>query len=216
MSDIRKVAVLGTGVLGSQIAFQTAYSGFDVTAYDTSEEALEQARQRFAMLVETYGKEVAGAADGKAAESLQRITLSADLGSAVADADLVIEAVPELLSIKQALYEKLAGLAPERAIFATNSSTLLPSDLKAFTGRPDRFLALHFANSIWKFNTAEVMGADDTDPAVFDALIAFASAIGMVPIPVRKEKAGYVLNSCLLYTSPSPRDKRQSRMPSSA
>ena len=64
MSDIRKVAVLDTGVLGSQIAFQTAYSGFDVVAYDISEEALEQARQRFAMLVETYGKEVAGAAVG--------------------------------------------------------------------------------------------------------------------------------------------------------
>ncbi|MFT0860402.1 3-hydroxyacyl-CoA dehydrogenase NAD-binding domain-containing protein [Ancylobacter sp. G4_0304] len=132
MSDIRKVAVLGTGVLGSQIAFQTAYSGLDVTDYDISEEALEQARQRFAMLVETYGKEVAGADDGKAVESLQRITLSADLGSAVGDADLVIEAVPEVLAIKQALYEKLAGLAPGSTIFATNSSTLLPSDLKAF------------------------------------------------------------------------------------
>ena len=198
MSDILKVTVLGTGVLGSQIAFQAAYSGFDVTAYDISDEALDQARHRFETLVETYVKEVTGAADGKAAEASRRITLTADLGAAVANADLVIEAVPEVLEIKQALYEKLAGLAPDRAIFATNSSTLLPSDLKAFTGRPDRFLALHFANSIWKFNTAEVMGTDDTDPAVFDALVAFASAIGMVPIPVRKEKAGYVLNSLLV------------------
>ncbi len=155
MSDIRKVAVLGTGVLGSQIAFQTAYSGFDVVAYDISEEALEQARARLAALVETYTNEVSGAAGGKAAGALKRIALLSDLGAAVADADLVIEAVPEVLSIKQALYEKLAGLAPDRTIFATNSSTLLPSDLKAYTGRPDRFLALHFANSIWKFNTAE-------------------------------------------------------------
>ena len=157
-----------------------------------------QARARLAALVETYTNEVSGAAGGKAAGALKRIALLSDLGAAVADADLVIEAVPEVLSIKQALYEKLAGLAPDRTIFATNSSTLLPSDLKAYTGRPDRFLALHFANSIWKFNTAEVMGTDDTDPAVFDALIAFASAIGMVPIPVRKEKAGYVLNSLLV------------------
>ncbi|PZU86313.1 MAG: 3-hydroxyacyl-CoA dehydrogenase [Chelatococcus sp.] len=198
MTDIRRAAVLGTGVLGSQIAFQTAYSGFDVTAYDISDEALEQARQRFVTLVETYDREVPSAAGGKAAEALRRITLSANLGAAVADADLVIEAAPEVLEIKQALYGKLARLAPEKTIFATNSSTLLPSDLKAFTGRPDRFLALHFANSIWKFNTAEVMGTDDTDPAVFDTLIAFASAIGMVPIPVRKEKAGYVLNSLLV------------------
>lgn len=121
MSDIRKVAVLGTGVLGSQIAFQTAYSGFDVVAYDISEEALEQARARLAALVETYTNEVSGAAGGKAAGALKRIALLSDLGAAVADADLVIEAVPEVLSIKQALYEKLAGLAPDRTIFATNS-----------------------------------------------------------------------------------------------
>ena len=105
MSDIRKVAVLGTGVLGSQIAFQTAYSGFDVVAYDISEEALEQARARLAALVETYTNEVSGAAGGKAAGALKRIALLSDLGAAVADADLVIEAVPEVLSIKQALYE---------------------------------------------------------------------------------------------------------------
>lgn len=197
MTDIRKVMVLGTGVLGSQIAFQTAYNGFDVTAYDLNDEALDRARARFATLVQTYEKDVPGATGGKATNALKRITLSADLEAAVSEADLVIEAVPEVFSVKQALYEKLARVAPAKTIFATNSSTLLPSDLKTFTGRPDRFLALHFANNIWKFNTAEVMGTDKTDPTVFDAVIAFASAIGMVPIPVRKEKAGYVLNSLL-------------------
>ena len=198
MTDISKVTVLGTGVLGSQIAFQTAYSGFDVVAYDIGEEALAQARLRLTGLVETYRKEVAGAAGGKADDALKRISLSSDLAASVADADLVIEAVPEVLEIKQALYGKLAQLAPPRTIFATNSSTLLPSALKTFTGRPDRFLALHFANSIWKFNTAEVMGTPDTDPSVFEAVLKFASEIGMVPIPVRKEKAGYVLNSLLV------------------
>jgi len=74
----------------------------------------------------------------------------------------------------------------------------LPSDMKDSTGRPDRFLALHFANQVWKFNTAEVMGTDETDPAVFDRVVDFAEAIGMVPIPIHKEKAGYVLNSLLV------------------
>ncbi|MBB6014701.1 3-hydroxybutyryl-CoA dehydrogenase [Aquamicrobium lusatiense] len=198
MTDIRKVTVLGTGVLGAQIAFQTAYSGFDVTAYDINEAALEKARKRFAGLVETYTKEVPGAAGGKAEATLSRLSLSADLAEAVADADLVIEAIPELLSLKQETYAKLGELAPQKTIFATNSSTLLPSAMKDSTGRPDRFLALHFANSIWKFNTAEVMGTADTDPAVFDTLVEFAGEIGMVPIPVRKEKAGYVLNSLLV------------------
>lgn len=198
MTNIRNVTVLGTGVLGSQIAFQTAYSGFNVTAYDIGEAALAQARGRFGALVETYSREVEGAATGKAADAVSRILLTSDLAAAVVDADLVIEAVPEVPAIKQRTYQKLASLAPAKTIFATNSSTLLPSDLKAFTGRPDRFLALHFANNIWKFNTAEVMGTDETAAAVFDAVVAFAAAIGMVPIPMHREKAGYVLNSLLV------------------
>ncbi|WFN95119.1 3-hydroxyacyl-CoA dehydrogenase [Gordonia sihwensis] len=199
MTDITHVTVLGTGVLGSQIAFQTAYSGFAVTAYDISDEVLEKARQRFAGLADTYRVDgVAGAADGKAVAALDRVRYSADLADAVKDADLVIEAIPEILSLKQETYEKLGEVAPEKTIFATNSSTLLPSDLKDFTGRPEKFLALHFANQVWKYNTAEVMGTADTDPAVFDEIVAFAGEIGMVPIPIHKEKAGYVLNSLLV------------------
>ena len=70
--------------------------------------------------------------------------------------------------------------------------------MKSFTGRPEKFLALHFANHVWKYNTAEVMGTQDTDPAVFDTIVEFAGEIGMVPIPIHKEKAGYVLNSLLV------------------
>ncbi|MBC9004894.1 3-hydroxyacyl-CoA dehydrogenase [Micromonospora aurantiaca (nom. illeg.)] len=199
MTGITKVAVLGTGVLGSQIAFQTAYSGFDVAVYDINDEILAKAKDRFADLAETYKKSgVVGAADGKAMDALGRIRYSSDLADAVTDADLVIEAIPEVLKLKQATYEKLGAVAPEKTIFATNSSTLLPSEMKAFTGRPQKFLALHFANQVWKFNTAEVMGTTDTDPAVFDAVVTFAGEIGMVPIPIHKEKAGYVLNSLLV------------------
>jgi 3-hydroxybutyryl-CoA dehydrogenase len=92
----------------------------------------------------------------------------------------------------------LAELAPAKTIFATNSSTLLPSDLKDSTGRPDRFLAIHYANNIWAQNIAEVMGTAETDPAVFDAVVEFARNSGLEPIEIRKEKAGYVLNSLLV------------------
>ncbi|MEU1953281.1 3-hydroxyacyl-CoA dehydrogenase [Nocardia rhamnosiphila] len=196
--EIRAVTVLGTGVLGSQIAFQTAYHGFRVQAYDIDDKALDAARERFAGLAATYRDEVMGATDELTERTRAGIGLTTDLGAAVAEADLVIEAVPEVLDIKRQTYRKLGELAPERTIFATNSSTLLPSDMADFTGRPDKFLALHFANQVWKFNTAEVMGTDRTDPAVFRAVAEFAAAIGMVPIEVHKEKAGYVLNSLLV------------------
>ena len=172
---IDKVAVLGTGVLGSQIAYQTAYSGFDVTAHDISDEILEKARNGFAGLAARYEQEVEGASDGSARAALAKIVYSSRL--------------------ERELYTKLAQLAPKKAIFVTNSSTLLPSDLADATGRPDRFLALHFANEIWIHNTAEIMGHAHTHPDVYEAVVDFARRIGMVPIELRKEQPGYVVNS---------------------
>ena len=192
------VTVLGTGVLGSQIAYQTAYSGFPVVAYDISAEALDAAKKRFETLAATYLSEVKGATDESVQAALDRITYSHDLSEAVAQADLVIESVPESLDIKRDTYTKLSKVAPEHTIFATNSSTLLPSDLKDFTGRADRFLALHFANRVWLHNTAEVMATSDTSPEVYATVAKFAAEIGMVPIEMKKEKAGYLLNSLLV------------------
>ncbi|PPI28388.1 3-hydroxyacyl-CoA dehydrogenase [Rathayibacter sp. AY1B5] len=197
MPTIRTVTVLGSGVLGSQIAFQSAFHGFAVTVYDLSDEVLESARERLRGLSGVY-KSVPGGVAGGPQEALDSLRLTSDLAEAVADADLVIEAVPEDLSVKQELYGRLGALAPERTVFATNSSTLLPSDLKASTGRPDRFLALHYANHVWAQNTAEIMGTADTDPAVVDAVVEFAVASGLEPVRLQKEKAGYVLNSLLV------------------
>jgi len=199
MSTISNVTVVGTGVLGSQIAFQAAFHGYAVTAYDISDEVMEKARSGFARLAELYKVDgVAGAVDGEADATISNIRLASALDDAVAEADLVIEAVPESIDLKRAVYATLGELAPARTIFATNTSTLLPSDLKASTGRPDRFLALHYANHVWRQNTGEIMGTTDTDPAVYAAVVEFAKGSGLVPIEIKKEKAGYLLNSLLI------------------
>jgi 3-hydroxyacyl-CoA dehydrogenase len=199
MTRLQNITVLGTGVLGSQIAFQTAFSGFDVVAWDIDDNALEAAHTRFRGLADRYIREdFDGAAGGKAEAALGRLRYTADLADAVKDADLVIEAVPEQLELKRDIYTRLGAVAPEKTIFATNSSTLLPSKLMDATDRPDRFLALHFANEIWKFNVGEVMGTELTSPAAYETVVEFATDIGMVPIEIKKEKAGYVLNSLLV------------------
>lgn len=196
--NINNVTVLGTGVLGSQIAYQTAYSGFEVTAYDISDEIVKAARNRFEELAARYEREVEGASGGRAQAALARIRYSSSLADAVRDADLVIESAPELVDVKREIYKQLAPLVPEKTILATNSSTLLPSALADATGRPDRFLALHFANEIWIHNIAEIMGHPGTDPAVYDAAVEFARRIGMEPIKLHKEQSGYVVNSLLV------------------
>ena len=199
-TPLSRVTVLGTGVLGAQIAFQAAYTGSDVVAYDIGDEQIAVARARFDGLAATYltPQGLRGATEQTTQEALRRVTFSTDLAEAVADADLVVEAVPESLELKRDLYARLAPLLPERTVLATNSSTLLPSDLVDATGRPEKFLALHFANLIWVNNTAEVMGTPATSPEVFRAVVEFARGMGMVPIELKKEQPGYVLNSLLV------------------
>lgn len=194
--NYKKVTVAGSGVLGSQIAFQTAFHGFDVNVYDINDAAINSAKQRMENLKNVYGEYFKDAErSDKAFHSLKYFT---SLEEAVKDADLVIEAVPERIEIKQSFFEQLANVAPEKTIFASNSSTLLPSQFAQFTGRPHKFLALHFANSIWKNNTAEIMGHAGTEERYVHEVNDFARAIGMIPFVLKKEQPGYILNSLLV------------------
>jgi len=195
---MQQVTVLGTGVLGSQIIFQTAYSGKDVVAYDISDEIIAKLPARWEQLKPLYLRDLPDATPEKLDAAVSRIRATSDLADAVADADIVIEAVPERLDIKRDTWQKVSAAAPEKTVFATNSSTLLPSDIVTAVDRPSKFLALHFANEIWRNNTGEVMAQDQTDPEVFEQVAVFAEEIGMVAIRVKKEQPGYVLNSLLV------------------
>ncbi|MCC9723110.1 3-hydroxyacyl-CoA dehydrogenase, partial [Streptococcus agalactiae] len=93
---------------------------------------------------------------------------------------------------------QLAKVAPSKTIFATNSSTLVPSQFADITGRPDKFLAMHFANNIWQNNIVEIMGHKGTDDEVIKEALAFSKDIGMVPLHIHKEQPGYILNSILV------------------
>ncbi|WP_449341030.1 3-hydroxyacyl-CoA dehydrogenase NAD-binding domain-containing protein [Streptomyces canarius] len=98
-------------------------------------------------------------------------------------------------------------------MFATNTSAIPPSALMDSTGRPDRFLALHFSNLVWRHNIAEVMGTPRTAPDVYASVVGFAASIGMVPIEVKKERPGYVLNSLLITDAEGGRRVANGRHP---
>src|SRR5699024_4942886 len=191
------ITVAGCGVLGSHIAFQTAFNDFRVSVYDISDEAIAQGKERIKKLQERY-KEDLNATDEQLDDALQRISFHTDLSEATKEADLLIEAVPELIEIKKEFYQELSQVAPEETVFASNSSTMIPSQLVSFVDRPEKFLMLHFANEIWLNNTAEVMKHGATNMDVFNDLIKFAEAINMIPLPIYKEQPGYILNSLLV------------------
>lgn len=194
--NFKNVTIAGSGVLGSQIAFQSAFFGFNVSVYDINDGAIEAAKTRMIALKDTYGAYFKD--EARAEKALASFSYFTDLAAATKDADLVIEAVPERIEIKQSFYENLAKVAPKKTVFASNSSTLLPSQFAAFTGRPEKFLALHFANSIWQNNTAEVMGHPGTDVQYVEQVADFARAIQMIPFVLKKEQPGYILNTLLV------------------
>ena len=103
--------------------------------------------------------------------------------------------MPEIPDVKTGVYREMAGLLPPHTLVATNSSTLLPSDFAADTGRPEQFCALHFGNGIWAMNFAELMAHPGTSRETLTEVGEFAVEIGMVPIPVLKEQNGYVGNT---------------------
>lgn len=220
--DIQKVTVAGGGVLGSQIALQSAYKGFAVTLWLRSEGSIERTRPKLERLRGIYKQSLEALKTNPAAycrgltdsadvpadtldeliarvdTAFDSIVLTTDRTEAFGDADLVIEAIAEVIDEKDAFYSSIKDLLPERTILCTNSSTLLPSAMAGFTGRPDRFLALHFANNIWQNNTAEVMGTAETSEESYRAVVEFARAIGMIPLELKKEQPGYLLNSMLV------------------
>lgn len=220
---MKKVVVAGGGVLGSQIAFQTAYCGFDVTIWLRSEASIGRTKPKLDVLKNTYierinkmateeGKSFSVWARGiadldtfnkdeclKKVENVEKnLKIELDLQKAVEGADLIIESMSEDFKQKVEFYENLATYIEKDTILVTNSSSLLPSKLAKSTGCEQRFLALHFANEIYFNNTAEVMAQSKTKPEYFDAVVEFAKQIRMIPLPVRKEKAGYLLNSMLI------------------
>jgi 3-hydroxybutyryl-CoA dehydrogenase len=221
--QMKNVVVAGGGVLGSQIAYQAAYCGFDVTIWLRSEGSISRTQPKLENLKKVYfdtinlmatkeGQTPENWARGiaeydtfdkdeclkKASDAFDNIKLELDLSKAVADADIVIESMAENVEDKIEFYKKLAPCLPEKTIVVTNSSTLLPSKFAKYTGRPEKYLSLHFANSIWKNNIGEIMAQPKTEEKYFNEVMKFTEEIRMIPLPVRKEKSGYLLNSMLV------------------
>jgi 3-hydroxybutyryl-CoA dehydrogenase len=194
IDDVRRVVVVGAGTMGQQIAFQCAGHGYDVVLYDVDPAALDAAGAR----IDAYAEGLEGGgiiSSEQRASARARITLASDRSVAAEDADLLSEAVPEDPELKGRVLAEFDAACPERTIFMTNTSTLVPSQFAQASGRPDRLLALHFHLPVWVNNLVDVMPHAGTAPEVTTLVVAFAGRIGQVPIELKREYNGYVFNS---------------------
>lgn len=194
IEDVRRIAIVGAGTMGQQIGFQCAGHGYDVVIYDVDASAIDAASKR----IDAYAEGLEGG--GLITAELRalargRITLSTDLPTAARDADLLSEAVPEDPDLKGRVLAEFNAACPQRTIFMTNTSTLLPSQFAEASGRGERLLALHFHLPVWVNNLVDVMPHAGTSPEVTQLVLAFARRIAQLPIELRREHNGYVFNS---------------------
>ncbi|EIT85818.1 3-hydroxybutyryl-CoA dehydrogenase [Fictibacillus macauensis ZFHKF-1] len=187
---IEVITVIGSGVMGRGIAYTAAIGGFAVQLIDADEQALGQAQRE---IEELFAK---GVARGKisseeALTAKGQLRYELNLATAVKDADLVIEAVPESLEIKKAVFTQLEEHAPSHCILASNTSTMSPTELGSFTKRPNQVIAMHFFNPVHKMPLIEIIRGHETDDDTVAVVKVVAQKMGKETVVVN-EFPGFV------------------------
>ncbi len=191
---IQRVAQIGLGTLGTQIAIQTAYYGYEVRGYDQDSQIFQKTIQKLKGTMKFLKKSpTMPAEDWEKASS--KVEIAKNMEEALREADLVIEAVPERLELKRRVWAQIDSLAPKSAFLATNSSSIPASRIESATQRPEKCLNLHFYMPAIGWNIVDVMGGTRTDPEVVEKAKQFIWSIQCIPLTVKKEILGFCFNS---------------------
>lgn len=195
MDAAETIAVLGAGLMGSGIAQASAAAGYRTVVRDPVPAQLEKAR---AAIDASLGKleEKGKVPAGTRRTALALLEFTAELG-AVADAAIIIEAVPEDLEIKNRLWRELDALAPATTLFASNTSSLSIAEMAAATARPDRVVGLHFFNPVPLMPLVEVVRGVATSNDTVDRVVTFARRLGKEPV-VARDRSGFIVNRLLV------------------
>lgn len=187
---MEKVVVIGSGVMGRGIAYVSALGGYHTTLIDVKEQQLAGARNEIETII-SKGLEKGKLTDQAAGELRDSLFYSTELEEAVKEAKLVIEAVPENMEIKQSVYEKLDKSAPVDCYFASNTSTMSPTEIGSFTSRPEKVIAMHFFNPVHKMKLVEIVRGLETSDETADYIRNVAERMGKETVVVN-EFPGFV------------------------
>lgn len=193
MRNFNKVAIVGSGILGTQIAMVSSKAGYNVKVFDARRGAfklnLEKIKKDFEeRSIQPY------IPFNMWDDCLLLISEASSMDEAIKDADLIIEAVPENLALKRRVFKEIGQTAHREAILATNSSSIPVSRLEESSGRPERCINLHFYSPLRGTNMVDVMGGTRTLPEVMESCIAWVRSLGSIPLTVKKEIVGFCFN----------------------
>ncbi|HUR69524.1 MAG TPA: enoyl-CoA hydratase-related protein [Candidatus Thermoplasmatota archaeon] len=191
MPEVRIIAVLGAGDMGHGVAELAALKGFDVRLRDISDDVLQNAMKKVrASLDKLVAKQQATRAEADAA--FARIKATTSLGEAVSSADLVIEAVPERLDLKQKVFAEVEGFAPASAVFASNTSAMRIREIGEKLRDPKRLVGMHFFNPVLLMDLIEIIPGPDTSPEALKAVQDVSKKLGKTTVTLAKDTPGFV------------------------
>ncbi|GAB7008965.1 3-hydroxyacyl-CoA dehydrogenase/enoyl-CoA hydratase family protein [Halorubrum trueperi] len=197
LEDVQHVTVLGAGNMGHGIAEVAALAGYGVSLRDIEEELVQDGYDQIEWsLGKLAEKDRIGEDEAEAA--LDRIEPQVDLEDSLADADVVIEVVPEKMAIKKDVYGEVVEYAPEEAVFVTNTSSLSITEISEVTDRPERFCGMHFFNPPVRMDLVEVISGKHTSEETLELIEGFAESMGKTPVRVRKDSPGFIVNRILV------------------
>lgn len=162
MKLVQNIVVIGSGVMGRGIAYVAAVSGFSVQLCDINEQSLNSAKEEIAKIF-NKGIERNKITEEEKNAAEERLHYTNNMDQSVSHADLIIEAVPEKIEIKKSIFEEIDRLAPAHCLFATNTSTMSPTEIGSFTNRPQKVIAMHFFNPVHKMPLVEIIKGLETD-----------------------------------------------------
>jgi 3-hydroxybutyryl-CoA dehydrogenase len=193
VADVRRIAVIGAGIMGHGIAQEFAAGGYEVALYDVDETRLDSALNRIAANLARL-EEAGVARPGTAETAPAKIRPTTVLLDAIADADYVVEAAPEDIDLKRQLFYEMDRYCRPETILASNTSTFPPSKLASVTRRPDRVLVTHYFNPPFLVPLVEVVRGPETSDATVETVVALLKGVGKTPVVVQKEAPGFIGN----------------------
>jgi enoyl-CoA hydratase/3-hydroxyacyl-CoA dehydrogenase len=193
LDDIKKIAVMGAGDMGHGIAEVALLAGCKVAMRDVEQRFVDKGLARIKESLEKL-LEKQKISEENNETMLGNIEIFVDIGKAVKDADFVIEAAPEIMSIKKEIFQELDRLAPKHAVLASNTSNMSITEIAATTNRPEKVVGMHFFNPAVLMKLVEVIRGDRTSEETMQLTYDLAAKMGKVPVRVEKDSIGFIFN----------------------
>ncbi len=196
IDSVNKILVVGAGAMGSQIGMVCSLAGYEVAVQDIDDDMLTEAREQLEKRMARNVEKERNSQE-EIDDAFGRMDFTTDLEGPASEADVVVEAAVEKLDVKREIFAQLDDAAPEHTILATNSSTIVSSQIADATNRPKQVCNMHFFNPALIMKCVEVVRGPETSDATVDMTVELARRIGKAPVILEKEISGFVANRIL-------------------